>query len=433
MYCCQITANWSHTSEFSDVFLLSKALQKSFSTGCPRVGTLTWCHLPWRWISIGCAALRLFFVLLCARSSGPVAASARLPRSWHARGQVIARAELALLLLDGGVIHVHVVLHGRHVLVAQQFLETKGVVAQHQVARREGVAQDVRADALAADAGPLANAGEEHFHPVLGERGARLGQEEVILPGAAPLGQLLLSRPVPVQVVQQVARAVGAQRHAPLLGALAAHRDDPVLAVEVSQSEAAQFGDADAGVVEQPEDGAVAHGGAVGQRPGLVGRHAGHQELLELLRLDGLDERLADLGEDDLIKRVALDELAAHQPVEEGSHRAGVGLDGALGSGPAVLAGRLAHVREPGADVGGVHLCDQGQAALMVLQVVLDRAGQRWRSAAPGLGRVLSVLRLWCPGCPRAGLRVELGALRAGSRLRHVGPPGARLAAWCLG
>ena len=34
MYCCQITENWSHISEFSENFLLSKALQKSFSTGC---------------------------------------------------------------------------------------------------------------------------------------------------------------------------------------------------------------------------------------------------------------------------------------------------------------------------------------------------------------------------------------------------------------
>jgi hypothetical protein len=32
MYCCQLTENWSHISEFSDIFLLRKALQKSFST-----------------------------------------------------------------------------------------------------------------------------------------------------------------------------------------------------------------------------------------------------------------------------------------------------------------------------------------------------------------------------------------------------------------
>ena len=40
-----------------------------------------------------------------------------LPRSWHPRWQVISRAVLALLLLNGLVIHVHVVLDRGHVLM----------------------------------------------------------------------------------------------------------------------------------------------------------------------------------------------------------------------------------------------------------------------------------------------------------------------------
>src|SRR6266705_1844257 len=59
-------------------------------------------------------------------------------------------------------------------------------------------------------------------------------------------------------------------------------------------------------------------------------RGAGDQEALELLRLDGADERLTDFGKDHAVKGAALDGLAAHQPVEEGAGRTRVGLAGAL-------------------------------------------------------------------------------------------------------
>ena len=44
-----------------------------------------------------------------------------------------------------------------------------------------------------------------------------------------------------------------------------------MLAVEVAEAQPAQFGDADAGVVEHPEDGAVARGSAVGNGPASLG------------------------------------------------------------------------------------------------------------------------------------------------------------------
>src|SRR5579862_4801261 len=65
---------------------------------------------------------RSLFVLLCTLPPRPVAASARLLWSWHARGQVITWAVLALLGLDGLVVHMHVVLHGSHVFVLQELL-----------------------------------------------------------------------------------------------------------------------------------------------------------------------------------------------------------------------------------------------------------------------------------------------------------------------
>jgi len=113
------------------------------------------------------------------------------------------------------------------------------------------------------------------------------------------------------------------------------------------------------------------------------------------------------------IKRVACDDLAAHQPVKEGAHRTGVGLDSPLGSRPAMLASCLAQVGKPGADVGGVHLCNERDAALflqerlqqakrgvvpiqrfparvaalVVLQVIVNHAGQGGRRTTPGLHR----------------------------------------------
>src|SRR5215467_9093295 len=128
---------------------------------------------------------------LCALSSGPVATPPCLPRPWHMLWQVVSGAVLALLRLDGLIVHVHVVLDGGHVLVTQQLLQAEGIVAQHQVADSERVAQNVRADAFASDTGALSDALEEQCHPVFCERGARLGEEEVVLPCAAPLGQFL--------------------------------------------------------------------------------------------------------------------------------------------------------------------------------------------------------------------------------------------------
>src|SRR5258708_18533212 len=121
---------------------------------------------------------------------------------------MISRTVLPLLLLNIFIIHVHVQANRQEILVSQQFLERKRVVAQLQVTNGEGMTEDVRADALAGDPGPFAQAREQERYPILGERRARLRQEEVILTRAAPLGQFLLVWPLLVQVVQQIAQAV---------------------------------------------------------------------------------------------------------------------------------------------------------------------------------------------------------------------------------
>jgi hypothetical protein len=91
---------------------------------------------------------------------------------------------------------VHVAFDRGHILMPQQFLQTERVIAQYQVANGEGMAKNVRADALIGDAHPLPDALEEQRDPILGERQARLGEEEVVLVGASPLGQLLTTPPI---------------------------------------------------------------------------------------------------------------------------------------------------------------------------------------------------------------------------------------------
>ncbi len=159
-----------------------------------------------------------------------------------------------------------------------------------------------------------------------------------------------------VQVVQEVAQAVLAKRDAPLLGTFPLDGENAVFAVEIRKTQSAQFGDADARVVEHPQDGPVAHGGALGDGARFVGRRAGQQPPLELVGIDGLDQGFADLGEGHAVKGIARDQFAPHQPVEEGTGRTRVGLDGALGSRLAAAAGRCAQVGEPAVEFGRIDL-----------------------------------------------------------------------------
>ena len=275
--------------------------------------------------------------------------------------------------------------------MSQQFLKRKRVVPQLQVADGEGVAEDVRTDAFAGDPGPFVQAREEQGHAVFGERGARFRQEEVILARTAPLGQFLLVRPLFVQVVQEIAQAVLPQRDAPFFRPLALDREDTALAVKIRQAQPAQFRDADACVVEHPQDSAVAHRRPFGDRSGFVGRRAGHEELLEFLGVNGLDERLADFGEHHPVKGVALEHFAMYQPVEESTRRAGIGLDGTLATRLAAAPRARAHLGEPTADSRGVDLAHQGDAAFL-LKIALQ---QPQRGAMPLQGLVAVVAPAW--------------------------------------
>ena len=81
---------------------------------------------------------------------------------------------------------MHVVLDRRHILMPQQFLQAKGVIAQHQVADGEGMAENVRADALLCNPRTFANACKEQRDAIDRQWTTRLSQKEMVLPGAAP-------------------------------------------------------------------------------------------------------------------------------------------------------------------------------------------------------------------------------------------------------
>ena len=155
-------------------------------------------------------------------------------------------------------------LRRRDVGVAQQLLHPAQVAGGLQHVAGEAVAQQVRVDALeqALLLGELAQAqlhGTRRDRAVAARedriRGARAG-------GRAPFGQ----RPARVR----------AHRHAALAAALAQHRHQTVVQVQVAPAQVAQLRQPQAGGIEQLEQGAVAQAqrcidGNLDQHLGLVG------------------------------------------------------------------------------------------------------------------------------------------------------------------
>src|SRR6266487_2657509 len=116
-----------------------------------------------------------------------------------------------------------------------------------------------------------------------------------------------------------MAQAVLTKRDAPLFGTFARDDYQAMLAGKIAGAQSKQLGQADAGVIEHPEDGPVAGCGAVCQGTNFSRRGTGDEQTLKLFWLDGPDEGLADLRKRHTIKGIALNRLAVHQPVEEGS------------------------------------------------------------------------------------------------------------------
>src|SRR5258708_35065694 len=124
-----------------------------------------------------------------------------------------------------------------------------------------------------------------------------------------------------------------------------------MFAIQVVQAQIDEFRDTDASIVEQPKNGAVAHRCSFSKRTRLMGWSTGKQELFKLLAGNRLDKRLADFGKDHALKGIALESATTDQPVEEGTRRARIGLNGAFAAYFAMGCRSAAQVRKPGADI----------------------------------------------------------------------------------
>ena len=118
---------------------------------------------------------------------------------------MISRTILALLGLDGLVVHMHVVLDSGHVFMPEQFLETEGIIAQDQIANGKGMAEDVRANTLVGDACPFAQTSKELCHAISRQWQTRLREKEVIFVGPTPLTEFFFTRSMPIHIREHMA------------------------------------------------------------------------------------------------------------------------------------------------------------------------------------------------------------------------------------
>jgi hypothetical protein len=92
----------------------------------------------------------------CQGSSFPLEALApKIAWARHASWNMIARAKLAFLLLHDRIVHMDVIEYGGQILMSQQFLQAKRIIALEQIVHGEGVSQDMWANPFARDSGAL--------------------------------------------------------------------------------------------------------------------------------------------------------------------------------------------------------------------------------------------------------------------------------------
>src|SRR5713101_1918309 len=116
----------------------------------------------------------------------PKAFPSGLSRPRHPGWNVIARAVFPFLFLEYRIIHMDVVEYGGQVLMSQELLERKGIVAFDEVVHGKGVPENVRTDTFVGDPRACSEPLEEHFHPVFGERLAGLREKQVIFSSTTP-------------------------------------------------------------------------------------------------------------------------------------------------------------------------------------------------------------------------------------------------------
>src|SRR5258708_9135986 len=110
----------------------------------------------------------------------------------------------------------------------------------------------------------------------------------MVFPCAPPFSQLFLIRPMLSRIIEQIAKTVLPQSNPSFLGALPQYRDHAMLAVEITHAQIGQLRDTNTRVVQQPQNGPVAHGCSLGEGASLMRRGTGIQELFKLFGCDRL-------------------------------------------------------------------------------------------------------------------------------------------------
>ena len=80
---------------------------------------------------------------------------------WDTCREMIARAVLPLLRLNSLIVHMHIELHRRHILMPKQILQAERIVAQNEVADRKRVTKNVWTDPFPRNSGSLFQASKQ--------------------------------------------------------------------------------------------------------------------------------------------------------------------------------------------------------------------------------------------------------------------------------
>ena len=237
------------------------------------------------------------------------------------------RMSLEVQLATSSIGYVRVQLGGGEIGMAEHFLNAAKVGAAFEEVRRKGVAQQVRVDSrrLQARAGGETAQDQERAGP--GERSS-LGVEEEL--GAVAAVEV---RAAAGEIAAQRLGGPAADRDDPLLVALAQAADEPVVERDRALVERDGLGDAEAGAVEELDQGAVAEvarlrasgcldqafGLAGRQRPGQLGRRRGRSSSAAGLSVARAEQLL--VAEEGANRRGAASDRAGARPAARSSAR----------------------------------------------------------------------------------------------------------------
>src|SRR5437660_9296837 len=194
---------------------------------------------------------------------------------------------LEIQLSTAAVGYVRVQLGRREVGMAEHLLNGAKVGAALEQVRREGVAEEVRMDALRLEPGFGGEPAEDQERARAGEPAAARVQEEL-----RPVTRVEV-RTAAREITPQRLRGGAADRHNALLAPLADAADEPRMEVDISFRESDGLAHAQAGAVQQLRQRAVAQGA----RGGSV---CGFDQTLGLERRQGARQCSPSAGEVEL-------------------------------------------------------------------------------------------------------------------------------------